>query len=70
MATSEGGILNHLVEKSGLPHNSRLITRASEIQRLVQAQGCLGPLAALGASATAMAVICLHLVRPPFITIH
>jgi hypothetical protein len=59
MATNDGGILNNLIDKSGLPCNPRLITRASEIQRLVQVKGSQ---AALGASATAMAVICLHMV--------
>ena len=59
MATRDGGILNNLIDKSGLPRNPRLITRASEIQRLVQVKGSQ---AALGASATAMAVICLHMV--------
>lgn len=55
-------MLNLLAEKSGLGCNLRLIKRANEMERLVQAQGCLGPGASLGVSATATAVICLHLV--------
>jgi hypothetical protein len=62
---SESEILKILAEKSGLACNPRLINRANEMQRLVQAQGCLGPGASLGTSATAMAVICLHLVSQP-----
>ena len=57
---SENGILSVLAEKSGLGHN--VVNRANEMHRLVQAQGCLGPGAFVGASSTAMVVICLHLV--------
>ena len=52
--------------KSGLGDSSRLVARANELHRLVQSLGCLGPVAALGASASSLAVVCLHLVSEPW----
>lgn len=57
---NEKGIVEDYAEKAGLSHRS--VLRANELHRLVQSQGCFGPIGALGVSASGLAVICLHLV--------